>query len=255
MKWFKHDSSANSDAKLKRLRMKYGLQGYGLYWYILEMITGNSCTEKLTFELEHDAEILAFDTGIHFELVQEMMQYMVDLALFENNGGKITCLKLLKRLDQSMTSNKNTRALIYKAKLKNNLLENNESHDGVMTIPDAVMQDVDVDVDVDVDINNNVQFDTFWDLYDKKVNVAKCKNKFNKLKDSDKKLIFLNLPNYLAVTPDKQFRKDPLTYLNNEGWNDEIIKPALTGKPLKEFKTEEINWNSTGWSKPHAEFS
>ena len=37
MKWFKHDSNANTDAKLKRVRMKYGMQGYGLYWYCLEI--------------------------------------------------------------------------------------------------------------------------------------------------------------------------------------------------------------------------
>jgi len=28
MKWFKHDSDANQDAKLKKLRLKYGAQGY-----------------------------------------------------------------------------------------------------------------------------------------------------------------------------------------------------------------------------------
>jgi hypothetical protein len=28
---------------------------------------------------------------------------------------------------------------------------------------------------------------------------------------------------YVASTPDKQFRKDPLTYLNQKAWNDEII--------------------------------
>lgn len=112
MLWFKHDSDANSDAKLKRLRMKYGLEGYGLYWYCLELIAGSISKDNLTFELEHDAEIISFDTGIHFERVQEMMTYMVGLGLFEEDQGAVTCMKLAKRLDKSMTNSQKMREMI-----------------------------------------------------------------------------------------------------------------------------------------------
>jgi len=136
MKWFKHDSDAHSDAKLKRVRIKYGLEGYGLYWYCLELIAKDVSETKLTFELEHDSEIIAHDTGIHYERVQEMMTYMVDLNLFENETGVLTCLKMAKRLDQSMTSNPKMRKLIAKSK---------ENHDSIMTEStlnhDGVMQD------------------------------------------------------------------------------------------------------------------
>lgn len=100
MKWFKHDSNANTDAKLKRVRMKYGMQGYGLYWYCLELIAANVEKHNMTFELEHDAEVIAFDAGINYALVQEMMTYMVDLGLFENTKGLITCLKMATRTDE-----------------------------------------------------------------------------------------------------------------------------------------------------------
>lgn len=100
MKWFKHDSNANTDAKLKRVRLKYGMEGYGLYWYCLELIAAGVETHNITFELEHDAEIIAHDTGIHYERVQEMMLYFVDLKLFENEGGSITCTKMATRTDE-----------------------------------------------------------------------------------------------------------------------------------------------------------
>ena len=32
--WFKHDSTASIDAKLRRLKMQWGMEGYGLYWYL-----------------------------------------------------------------------------------------------------------------------------------------------------------------------------------------------------------------------------
>lgn len=134
MQWIKHDTNANQDAKLKKLRMKYGLEGYGLYWYCIELIAADVDQNNLTFELEHDAEIISFDTGIHIERVNEMMAYMINLGLFESSNNTITCLKLLKRLDQSMTSNKRMRELINKAKSSKN-------HDSVMTIPDSVMQE------------------------------------------------------------------------------------------------------------------
>lgn len=100
MKWFKHDSNANTDAKLRRVRIKYGMQGYGLYWYCLELIAQNVEKHNLTFELEHDAEIIADDTNINYELVQEMMLFMVDLGLFENADNRITCMKMATRTDE-----------------------------------------------------------------------------------------------------------------------------------------------------------
>lgn len=100
MKWYKHDANAHGDAKLERVRIKYGMEGYGLYWYCLELIAQTVEPHNLSFELEHDAEIIAHRTGIHFERVQEMMTYMVDLGLFEQREGVITCLKLAKRCDE-----------------------------------------------------------------------------------------------------------------------------------------------------------
>lgn len=100
MKWYKHDANANCDAKLRHVRLKYGMEGYGLYWYCLELIAQNVERHNLSFELEHDAEIISADVGIHFELVQEMMMFMVDLGLFERSDGVITCLKLASRSDE-----------------------------------------------------------------------------------------------------------------------------------------------------------
>jgi hypothetical protein len=110
--------------------MKYGMEGYGLYWYCVELIASDISKDKLTFELEHDSEIIAFDTNIHPERVQEMMVYMVKMGLFESENGTITCMKLAKRLDQSMTSSPYLRKLINN--LQNENGENALGHDGVM---------------------------------------------------------------------------------------------------------------------------
>lgn len=101
MKWFKHDSDAHADAKLEKVRIKYGLQGYGLYWYCLELIARSVDKNNLSFELEHDAEIIAFRTGVHRDVIQEMMSFMVDIGLFHSSEGRIFCLKMAYRLDEN----------------------------------------------------------------------------------------------------------------------------------------------------------
>lgn len=68
------------------------------------------------------------------------------------------------------------------------------------------------------------EFERFWDLYGKKVgDKAKIKSIFLKLPKTTRLVIFRTLPAYVAATPEKRFRKNPETYLNNKSWNDEII--------------------------------
>ena len=123
MRWIKHDTDANQDAKLQNVMLDYGLEGYGLYWYCLELIAGKVDKENITFELEHDARIIARNTGSTVQKVEEMMKYFIKIELFDLNGTRITCLKMAKRLDQSMTSNPQMREII----------NNFKNHDGVMT--------------------------------------------------------------------------------------------------------------------------
>lgn len=74
-------------------------------------------------------------------------------------------------------------------------------------------------------------FEDFWNLYDKKTSdKKKCNAKFDKLNERDKQQIFETLPEYKKATPDKQFRKNPETYLNNRAWEHEIIIPENNGQ-------------------------
>ena len=155
MQWFKHDSNTTMDFKIRKLIIKYGAIGYAIYFHCLELIAGSINENNITFELEHDSEIIADDLRIKgttaqsgVDLVQEIMRYMVKLDLFEESNGHIFCFKLLKRLDTSMTSNQKLRDLITKAKNQENykqiqkhdkvMIESNDNHD---TSHDGVMQD------------------------------------------------------------------------------------------------------------------
>ena len=76
-------------------------------------------------------------------------------------------------------------------------------------------------------INNIYSFDEFWDLYDKKTDRKKCEQKFNRLTNEQKTKIKEVLPIYIKSKPDVTFRKNPLTWLNGECWNDEVKNETI----------------------------
>lgn len=66
-------------------------------------------------------------------------------------------------------------------------------------------------------------FNLFWDLYDKKVGKPKSEKKWSKLSIKDQQEILDYIPKYKASQPDKKYRKNPETFLNNRSWEDEIL--------------------------------
>ncbi len=122
------------DGKLQEILLDYGLEGYGLYWYCLELIAGNVSAKNISFELEHDCRIIARNTGSTVQKVQEIMKRFIEVGLLENKNGVISCLKIAHRLDKSMV-NGDMRKIVEKMK---NVMTNNDS---VMTLSENVMLD------------------------------------------------------------------------------------------------------------------
>lgn len=78
---------------------------------------------------------------------------------------------------------------------------------------------------IHVEVNNKgVDFENFWNLYDKKVgDKARVGIKWNKLAVSVQELVLKRLPEWKKQFTDKQFQPHPETYINQQRWNDEII--------------------------------
>lgn len=69
------------------------------------------------------------------------------------------------------------------------------------------------------------RFEEFWEKYNKKRNKEKTFAKFKRLSRKEIDKIFETLDYYIKATPDVQFRKDPITYLNQKTWEDEDYLP------------------------------
>lgn len=75
-------------------------------------------------------------------------------------------------------------------------------------------------------------FQDFWDIYDKKVGMKdKIEKKWNNLSQKVKEKIIEFIPLYIDSEPNKKYRKNPETFLNNASWEDEII--------IKDYKKTE----------------
>lgn len=104
MKWFQHDSNARNDIKLKKLYRRYGSDGKDLYWDCIEMIAEKLESRK-DFTLEETSDDLAIEKGWDVERVDAILNYCLELELFDRevSSKRIRCLKILARLDNTIS--------------------------------------------------------------------------------------------------------------------------------------------------------
>lgn len=76
-------------------------------------------------------------------------------------------------------------------------------------------------------VNINIPFSDFWDKYDYcKGKKSDVEAKWIALSNEERTLTMESLDTYLLSTPDKTYRKYPMSYLNTEAWNDEHVVPS-----------------------------
>ena len=72
-------------------------------------------------------------------------------------------------------------------------------------------------------ITDEYTFERWWSLYDYKTGRDKCEVKWhNRMTMEERKAAMEHTPSYVAMTPDRQYRKHPYTYLNQKCWQDGV---------------------------------
>ena len=221
MKWFKHDSDANLDDKLQNLMLDYGLKGYGLYWYCLELIANKFDHTNINLELKHDARIIAKNTGETAKEVEDIMKRMVELDLFTQSQGVIQCLKLGTRFESSASSNALVRKTIGQLKANGGkaLIESQYNHN-VVTAEEKRIEEKRTEK------KDLADFDKFYSKYPRKVKKERAIKSWLKLKPDIN--VVLKALEY-QLSNDKRFRSveyipHPSTWLNDKEWENETIQ-------------------------------
>ena len=206
--YFSHDYNARNDEKIKRLIRKHGMQGYGVFWSIVEDLYNNANA------LRTDYEGIAYDLRSDSDLVASVVN---DFDLFIFNGDYFGSNSVQERLEQrNDKSAKARKSASYRWDNANAMQTQSDSN--------AKKERKGKEIKGKEIKEINISFDIFWDLYDKKVgDKVKLKKKWESLQDLDRKSIIDYIPKYKTIQPDKKFRKDPQTFFNNSSWNDELI--------------------------------
>lgn len=78
--YFPHDSNARNDAKLLKVRMKYGADGYGVYFMLLERLRDDS-----EYKSVKDYNMIAFDLRVDASLIKDIVENF-GLFAFTDDG-------------------------------------------------------------------------------------------------------------------------------------------------------------------------
>lgn len=104
MKWFKHETTARNDVKLRLLKKKYGLAGYGAYFSLLEVIgeyiSSDNIDEWGFVDETHSVETLAEDIECDPKWLKKFLKDCNKLKLFEKKEHRLFCEAIIKRLSE-----------------------------------------------------------------------------------------------------------------------------------------------------------
>lgn len=77
-------------------------------------------------------------------------------------------------------------------------------------------------------------FSEFWLDYDKQVAETQCEALWESISPSDREAIRAYISKYKQAQPNKRFRKNPVTFLRERAWEDEIINETTVSKGQKQ---------------------
>ena len=235
--YFSHDSNAKDDPKCMLLIDQLGLEGYGIYWVLIEVLRDQP-------DYAYPLKLVPILARRYNTTAEKMMTVIQKYGLFEfNEDENFFSLSLNKRMERIEGIREQKRLAGIASAEKRKLLSEGQNEQNSTDVQQmfnicSTMKRKEKKVNEIKLKEIEVEFDRFWNLYDKKVgSKQKLFKKWSNLSQEDKDKIFETLPKYVASS-EKQFRKNPETYLNNEAWNDEIIvkqpAPVKFGTPQPE---------------------
>lgn len=96
--YFSHDSNALTDTKILNMRADYGLEGYGLYWVIIEMMR-NEDDYKLELNKNTYRAIKTL-TNTNIDIEKFIKDCLEDYQLFRQDEEKFYSNSLLRRMQE-----------------------------------------------------------------------------------------------------------------------------------------------------------
>lgn len=225
--YFSHDYNTRTDDKIKGLIRKHGMAGFGIFWAIVEDLYNNANALSL------DYDGIAYDLRTDSKIIESIIN---DFDLFSIEDGCFGSKSVERRLDKRNEKSKKARESAFKRwnkdKPEYQLNANASKYDAKAirsecegnAIKESIKKEsIEKDsIEKDIKENNIVSFENYWNSYDKNVDRENCESLWNNLTECQKIACIENIPTYIKLKPNKQFRKNSLDYLKNKCWENNI---------------------------------
>lgn len=223
--YFPHDSNAKDDPKCVLLIEQLGLEGYGIYWVLIEVLRDQP-------NYSYPVELLPALARRYNTTAEKIKTVVGNYNLFTIKNDSVFFSESLTR---RMIPLEEKRKKLSEAGKRGNKIRWNSEGIPTLSPPDhsAIATQSQVK-DSKVYKNNKYSgeskdspiefsFENVWEQYGKKGNRKTSKAKWDRLSKTSKALALKHIPVYVKATPDKQYRKNFETYINQEVWNDTIM--------------------------------
>ena len=219
--YFSHDSNAKDDPKVMIMMAQMGIESYGIYWILIEFLKEQEGYEAPMILIDPIARRYG-SSKEKFEAV------ITKFNLFEFDSDSFFSPSLKRRMSWLDNKRETMRELANKRWSAAQEVKEVDAYAlPAHSVRNACAMQSKVKYSKvkyskeEGEINSD--FEIFWNLYDKKYDRKKCESKWIKLSKEDQEECIRKVPAYVRSTPEKKFRKNPDTYLNNKSWENEII--------------------------------
>lgn len=200
------------------LYMKFGYEGLGLFYTILEKMAKQEKPVKTT--------VLKTQLRIGKRL-EKCWTFMEEIDIIQSKNGETFNKELLNFSEKYQIKKEKTRKRVSEWR------DRQEDENDVTCYEDVSNALKVKESKVNKEKKElNISFDEFWNSYGKKVGAKnKCEKKWLALTDDERQEVIDTLPSFLSGISEKKFVPFPETYLNQRRWEDEI-KEVLPTKPV-----------------------
>lgn len=232
--YFSHDANAQNDPNIVKLLFKHGWSGYGLYWAIIEKLRNEP-----EYIMDTDYDMIAYALRTNSDLIESIIGdfnlFVIEKECFHSPSLKRRMGRLDEIKEKRVYAGKMSGISRNKAKPKQSL---NKKGTGVEQVLNSIVKhstEQHSTAKNSKNIHSGFAFDKFWKIYDLKINKPDCEEIWNgknkkgiEFTDTIRGRIFEHLSIYIPNTNiDGSYpsRKNPKTYLNNNGWDDDVVIP------------------------------
>ncbi len=227
--------------KMFIIESKFGNDGYAAWFKILETLAK---TDNHWIDLQEESNVmfLSAKCRISEQTLIDLIDAVVKLGEIDSQLWKyqrvIWCQKFIDSIEDAYRKRSNDcitkEGLVLHLKGLGRSLKGLGNSQGNLNPQSKVKNTI-------LEKSKIIEFDTFWSLYDKKEGRSVVEKKWNQLKHSEKEKIIIHVPLYVAATPDKRYRKNAATYLNQKTWLDEELPTQSNnrGQPVKPESKED----------------